>query len=251
MELVINSGDKVTTTSVIVAEKFGKRHDNVIGDIEKLDMPREFTLLNFKEGTYSTKTGNHKMYIMTREGFMSLMMSLTGAKAAKFRADFINAFTMMEELIRKQIKDPLNHYSKRILDEPTNNLPEVYWSVFDESHSVMLKVEKAVGVFSQFDLIDGSIGKRWKSHRTTSSFGLAEIENPFSPNPPKKCMHSFKDKRGNIECACYHNSEIVAFKGWLKNTYTKEHLPKYLETKYADNVAVLDKVKQIFPKLLK
>ena len=41
--------DGMKTTSLIVAEAFGKRHDNLISAIESLDLPKEYHFLNFKE----------------------------------------------------------------------------------------------------------------------------------------------------------------------------------------------------------
>lgn len=38
-----------TTTSLDVAKHFGKRHDNVIKDIQSLEYPAEFRVLNFEE----------------------------------------------------------------------------------------------------------------------------------------------------------------------------------------------------------
>ena len=91
---------KVTTTSTDVAKHFGKRHDNVVRDIESLvsQLPPE-ALLNFEEGYYTlSATGEqqHKQYTITRDGFTLLAMGFTGKKALAFKLAYIDAFNRME-----------------------------------------------------------------------------------------------------------------------------------------------------------
>lgn len=103
----------ITTTSLDVAEKFGKSHDNVLRDIRNLlvSMPEdsaEFASLSFEEvkesmtykdssGTWVTKetsrTGNYRM---TRDGFSLLVMGFTGKEALKWKVSYITAFNLME-----------------------------------------------------------------------------------------------------------------------------------------------------------
>ena len=51
-ELITIKKDEAVTTSLIIANQFNKRHDNVIADIRRLDCSAEFTALNFKESRY-------------------------------------------------------------------------------------------------------------------------------------------------------------------------------------------------------
>lgn len=44
--------DTVWANSLIVAQTFGKRHDNVLADLRNLDCSEKFNLLNFQEITY-------------------------------------------------------------------------------------------------------------------------------------------------------------------------------------------------------
>ena len=45
----------VRADSLVVAQIFEKRHDNVVRDIRNLDCSEEFRLLNFEESSYITK----------------------------------------------------------------------------------------------------------------------------------------------------------------------------------------------------
>ena len=72
---IIKKGQDVTT-SLIVAEVFGKRHDHVLRDIENLSCSDAFRLLNFGETLYiHPQNGQtYPMFEMTKDGFSFLVM---------------------------------------------------------------------------------------------------------------------------------------------------------------------------------
>ena len=105
------SRDAVTTSRVL-ADKFGKRHDNVlqkIGGLKKRS-PDVFTRLKIKGSTYIDDSGKrNKEYLLNRDAFLWFAMSFTGKRADKFRADFIDAFNAMEEWIKTRLKNSLEY----------------------------------------------------------------------------------------------------------------------------------------------
>lgn len=61
----------IKTTSLKIAEHFGKRHDNVMKAIKNLDCSREFNALNFEVVEYIDIKGEKRpAYEITRDGFM-------------------------------------------------------------------------------------------------------------------------------------------------------------------------------------
>lgn len=93
----MNSIGQPMVSSLLVADKFGKRHDNVLQAIEKLECSKRFRLLNFKESSYLTSQGKEQpMFQMTRDGFSFLAMGFTGKEAAAWKERFIEAFNAME-----------------------------------------------------------------------------------------------------------------------------------------------------------
>lgn len=95
-DVTIENG-RAVTTSIAVAEYFGKRHDNVIQKIKLLDCSAEFTALNFKVSEYTDSTGRKlPMYQITKNGFVFLVMGFTGKKAAAFKEAYIAEFDRME-----------------------------------------------------------------------------------------------------------------------------------------------------------
>ncbi|EBO9653205.1 transcriptional regulator [Salmonella enterica subsp. enterica] len=95
-QVTVENG-RAVTTSVAVAEYFGKRHDNVIQKIKLLDCSSEFNALNFKDVTYTDAKGEKRpAYQITKNGFVFLVMGFTGKKAAAFKEAYIAEFDRME-----------------------------------------------------------------------------------------------------------------------------------------------------------
>lgn len=101
-ELVrINSVGRDVTTSLIVAEVFGKEHKNVLRDIENLSCSDTFNRLNFERITYKdTRNREQTAYEMTKDGFSFLVMGYTGEKAGQFKETFISEFNKREMLLK-------------------------------------------------------------------------------------------------------------------------------------------------------
>ena len=109
-DLVFKSNDGVAvTTSLKVAETFGKSHDNVLRDIRKAlsggVLKNEETPM-FEESTYINEQNGQEypMFIMNRDGFTLLAMGFTGKKAMQFKIEYIAAFNAMEKELKKQAK---------------------------------------------------------------------------------------------------------------------------------------------------
>lgn len=96
IELTVTNGQP-TTTSLAIAERFGKRHADVLRAIEALDCSKEFTERNFALSAYRDSTGRAlPMHHITKDGFMFLAMGFTGKEAAAWKERFIAAFNAME-----------------------------------------------------------------------------------------------------------------------------------------------------------
>lgn len=113
MEEVLNNGivflgenNQLMTTSMKVAEVFGKEHKNVLRDIDKVVCSDEFRSLNFEPRLSINKLNNDvsvqgRYFTLTRDGFTFLVMGYTGQKAARFKELYIKTFNEMEARLRK------------------------------------------------------------------------------------------------------------------------------------------------------
>lgn len=95
---------KAVTTSKHVADTFGKIHKNVLRDIKALDCSKKYHELNFEPMLIDVKAGQGAIrqvpaYELTKDGFMFLVMGYTGAKAARLKELWIEAFNRMNTLI--------------------------------------------------------------------------------------------------------------------------------------------------------
>lgn len=103
----LHSG-RPATTSLEVAKFFGKRHDNVLRDVDMLlsQLPENSLQLNFEETYQERETPlgvkRVRMFILYRDGFMLLVMGYTGKKALAMKLAYIEAFNRMEEELARQ-----------------------------------------------------------------------------------------------------------------------------------------------------
>lgn len=107
LSLVAVENEHAVTTSLRVAEVFGKQHKDVLRAVKSLDCSEDFHKRNFALMQKSIKIGNgaerkSPMYYITRDGFMFLVMGFTGKTAAKWKEAYIKAFNEMEAKIRAE-----------------------------------------------------------------------------------------------------------------------------------------------------
>jgi len=98
--LTKESNGTPVTTSLLVAEKFGKEHKNVLRNIQSLVAQNSAAKSLFVESEYENRGKMYPMYVMNRDGFSLLIMGFTGKKALKFKLEFIQAFNLMEETLK-------------------------------------------------------------------------------------------------------------------------------------------------------
>lgn len=107
-QFIFAQENELKTTSIKVAEAFGKLHKDVLKKIESLECSKEFHERNFSLMQIDVEIGNSAIrkspaYEMTKDGFMFLVMGFTGKAAAAIKEAYINAFnTMAAQLFGKR-----------------------------------------------------------------------------------------------------------------------------------------------------
>lgn len=110
-ELVYLKNDEPVCSSLQVAEKFGKRHDKLIFEIERMysdligkGCPQNGGDPLFIKSSYVHLQNKQKypMYLMNRDGFSLLVMGFTGKKALDWKLQYIKAFNQMEKFIKEK-----------------------------------------------------------------------------------------------------------------------------------------------------
>lgn len=105
-ELIEIENGQPVTTSLKVAEIFGKQHSHVMRDIQDKILPNvseNFNQSNFGLVSYKDAKGEYRpMYYITRDGFTMLAMGYTGPKAMQFKEMYINEFNKMAAMLQKR-----------------------------------------------------------------------------------------------------------------------------------------------------
>jgi anti-repressor protein len=104
--------DRVVVSSRDIAKAFEKEHRRVLRDIRELKCSDEYRLHNFVLASQSVAmpeggAGEDKYCLMTRDGFVILVMSYTGEKAMRFKEAYIREFNRMEEELRSRASLPV------------------------------------------------------------------------------------------------------------------------------------------------
>ena len=166
------------TTSLNVAEIFGKTHGNVLRDINNLDCSEEFRKINFDKLFIIKELPNggtrkDPYYTMTRDGFTFLVMGYRGKKAAAFKEAYIKAFNQMEKELNswRNTRDKAKVIRKSLTDAIKNNLdtekPFVY------SNYTKLAIKKAFGKSIEQIRVEKGISK---SDNLRNYLNASEIE---------------------------------------------------------------------------
>lgn len=118
------------TTSLIVAEHFGKRHADVIRAVENIGCSLDFCKRNFALTSYEVPQPHGgvrtlPMYRIAKDGFVMLAMGFTGKDAFKFKEAYINAFNAMESHLKRRDEwEPIRALGKGMRHDLTDAIQE-------------------------------------------------------------------------------------------------------------------------------
>lgn len=119
---------QVVTTSLRVAEIFSKEHRRVLQSIRELDCSDDFRKHNFvltlkDKELRGCVARQDPYYLITRDGFIFLVMGFTGKTAAKFKEAYIRAFNEMEAKLRRQQEE--ERMLRRMQSSPTPTMADM------------------------------------------------------------------------------------------------------------------------------
>ena len=93
--------EQLVTSSLKVAEKFGKEHKHVLDAIREILVAENSATKLFHEDTYKNRGKDYPMFYMNRDGFSLLVMGFTGKEALKWKLEYIQAFNEMEQELKR------------------------------------------------------------------------------------------------------------------------------------------------------
>jgi len=102
-DLVVIKNDVAVCDSLLVAERFHKKHKNVVQTVERLAENSADVRKMFSKSTYKDSYDREqKFFFMNRDGFSILAMGFTGKDALQWKLDYIKAFNAMENLLTER-----------------------------------------------------------------------------------------------------------------------------------------------------
>lgn len=157
-----------TTTSLLIAEKFGKTHNVVMRAVRNLDCSDEFSRCNFALRDYTDERGKTQpLYEITRDGFSFIAMGFTGPKAAQWKETFIKAFNWQATEIarlrtlqstpewaasriegkaaRREETDTIKTFVDYAKSQGSKSAGKYYMVISKETNRALFFVESAVG----------------------------------------------------------------------------------------------------------
>jgi len=176
-------GGQLFTTSIDVAEKFGKQHKNVLQSVHRIMADCQqpdglkskpvghhendngnFGILNFRESSYLDDKGERRpMFEMTKSGFSILAMGFTGKKALQWKIKYDQAFSAMEQALanqknlswkenraqgkiaRKEITETIKAFVAYAQSQGSQNAPRYYPTITNAVYKCLFVIEDRYG----------------------------------------------------------------------------------------------------------
>lgn len=143
-EIVFQQNKEVLTSSLIVAEAFGKQHKTVLRSIAKLNESLgvlnrtaqkcallqeesndlfyrqlmkgvDLSNIQYHKSSYiGEQNKEHDMYLMNKDSFILLAMGFNGVKALRFKLAFIGAFNKMQKELAVQHSDTVEALKEQL-----------------------------------------------------------------------------------------------------------------------------------------
>lgn len=177
-------GGVPVVNSRVVAKHFGKRHDNVLRDIDVLAHSSD--LRDVDIAWFSEKMEKHptvtdrvdRSFNISKDGFTLLAMGWTGAKALRFKIAYIAAFNEMEAALRSAPTPVANLNDPHTLRAALLGYTERVILLEGENAALGAKVERLAPKADAHDLLAAKIGEAglMETSRALTGRAMALIE---------------------------------------------------------------------------
>lgn len=174
---------ELKTNSLNIAKAFEKNHKDVLRVINKIisQVSDSFGKRNFAPSEYEQANNlglmvKHPMFELTRDGFIMVVMSFTGAKAFAIKEAYINAFNLMHDKLFPKVKP---RFLSELTDEERWEMVVERWTVFIDIYGSQLT--------NQYDYKVPRVWEEALGNLSSADFkrGIEAIKNSGSPYMPK------------------------------------------------------------------
>jgi Rha family phage regulatory protein len=188
--VAVNAG-RAVADSRIVAKMFGKRHDNVLRDIDGLvESLNSLVPQNRGPGLTEKKVANptikgvfDRYFELDRDAFTLLAMGFTGKEAMRWKIEYIRAFNAMESELRAQASALPGTEDHPTLEHADRRFREVF-ARGDLHPDALLQI-----LFGETIPFTGDEKYRFFASRVCDALGIAD---------PKSALHLLPDSEKTL-----------------------------------------------------
>ncbi|WP_167630645.1 Rha family transcriptional regulator [Listeria valentina] len=213
-DLVVLKDHQAVTSSLNVANIFGKQHKDVLKAIRNLKIDQRNFAQMFIESSEPDSYGrDRKVIYMNRDGFTFIAFGFTGAKADEFKLKYIEAFNEMEQYIKKQL-------------DTSNLSPEL--QMFNQMFLAVANAEReakeAKTEINDMKMIFSVNANEWRDKVKTI---LRKIANNFGGTEPFRSVINMSYERFESRAHCDLNRRLenrkikMSAKGMSKTSIQK------------------------------
>lgn len=102
-QLIKRAGNQAVVTTIVIANEFGRRHDNVLQRVRSLIESGYVQRLDFKESFYINKQNKEQPCVeLTERGFLIAMPFIGGENAKDGQIRLVDSFILFREKIRRE-----------------------------------------------------------------------------------------------------------------------------------------------------
>jgi Rha family phage regulatory protein len=139
--VTVNNG-VATTTSLIIAEQFGRKHSHVLRSIEKFDLTR----YEIVPSAYVDESGkSNRMYSLTERQALIIMPFIGGQKSIDGQERLVDAFLAMRRVINGNTKKSLPSSKKTLVD-----VSEIVHAVIFDTGRAGISAERLIFLCDDF-----------------------------------------------------------------------------------------------------
>lgn len=182
---------------------------------------------------------------LTIDCFKSLGMMAGTDKGKQIRKYFLECEKIAKE--RSQQNSKVSQapfwWSRLLLFRSQNKVPPGYFSIFEETITLISDLETAGYVIPDSAIPDISIGLCWAKHLRNEGIEPNEVAVTYP--------HQYPDKRDRVSANAYPEDMLPKFRRWFRETYKPVKLPVYLGNKDKTSLPALSKMLGIPIALLK
>ena len=125
-------------------------------------------------------------------------------------------------------------YQRLLLFLKQNKVPAGYFSIFQETITLVGDLEAAGYVLPDNAIPDISIGMCWAKHLRAENINPSDIAISYP--------HQYPDRTYPVDANAYPEDLLPKFRKWFRETYKPTKLPNYLAGKDADSLPALSKM---------